>query len=114
MAARRKAVKRRARAKKRRPAGAPFQLPEGWTLDRGGKSMSFRVRTADFLEAVAIINAVAPVAEELEHHPDFHLEEWNKLRITTWSHDAGGLTARDLRLARRINEVLAGRWPSTG
>ncbi len=78
-------------------------------MDAGGKSMSYRVVTEDFLEAVAIINAVAAIAEELEHHPDFHLEEWNKLRITTWSHDAGGLTSRDRRLALRINGFMAGR-----
>jgi 4a-hydroxytetrahydrobiopterin dehydratase len=81
-------------------------LPDGWTLDRGGKSISYRVVAEDFLEAVSLINAVVPIAEELEHHPDFHLEEWNRLRITTWSHDAGGLTRRDERLAKRITALM--------
>jgi 4a-hydroxytetrahydrobiopterin dehydratase len=69
--------------------------------------MSLRVVTKDFLEAVGLINAIAPIAERLEHHPDFHLEQWNKLRITTYSHDVGKLTKRDERLARAINEVVA-------
>lgn len=99
-----------ARARSRRHANAPFPLPDGWTLDRGGRSISYRVVTQDFLEAVALINAIAPVAEELEHHPDFHLEEWNKLRITTWSHDAGRLTKRDERLARRISALMERLW----
>jgi 4a-hydroxytetrahydrobiopterin dehydratase len=102
------------RAKGAKRAAPPFRVPPGWTLDRGGKSMSLRLRTSDFMEAVAIVNAVAPVAERLEHHPDIHLEEWNKLRITTWSHDVGGLTKRDERLAKAISEVLASRWPSPG
>lgn len=71
--------------------------------------MSLCLVTRDFLEAVEIINAIAPVAEAVEHHPDFHLEGWNKLRITTYSHDVGKLTSRDSRLARRINEALAAR-----
>lgn len=89
---------------------APFAIPDGWTLDRGGKSMSYRVVTEDFLEAIALINAVAPIAEELEHHPDFHLEQWNRLRITTWSHDVGGLTKRDQRLAKRISALMERRF----
>jgi 4a-hydroxytetrahydrobiopterin dehydratase len=78
-------------------------------VDRGGKSMSIRLEMEDFLDAVNLINAVAPIAEEAEHHPDFHLERWNQLRITTYSHDVGKLTKRDQDLARRINEVLARR-----
>ncbi len=100
------------------PRGAPkpkrarkpvITVPSGWGLDRGGKSISLKMETRDFLEAIAIINEVARVAEEVQHHPDFHLEQWNKLRITTWSHDAGGLTKRDERLATRISNLLKGR-----
>lgn len=82
------------------------RVPAGWRIDKGGKSMSLKLEAQDFLEAVAIINALAPVAEAMEHHPDFHLERWNRLRITTYSHDVGHLTERDDRLARRISKVL--------
>ncbi len=99
-------AKRQARP---RESGARTGLPEGWVLDRGGKSISLRLETEDFAEAIDIINDVAHVAEELQHHPDFHLEQWNKLRITTWSHDAGGLTERDERLAARISKLLGER-----
>src|SRR5690242_10131230 len=93
-------------------AGKPgIQVPSNWSVDKGGKSMSLRIVTKDFLEAVNLINAVAPIAEEIEHHPDFHLEKWNQLRITTYSHDVGKLTKRDEALAQRINEVLAKRAP---
>ncbi|MCA1813450.1 MAG: 4a-hydroxytetrahydrobiopterin dehydratase [Halobacteriales archaeon] len=93
-------------AKPARKAKAPFPLPAGWRLDRGGKSISLRLETKDFLEAVALINRLAGIAEELEHHPDVHLERWNQLRITTYSHDAGKLTDRDERLAQGITELL--------
>jgi len=95
------------RTSKRRARKTPFALPEGWTLDRSGKSISLRLETKDFLEAVAVINRLAGIAEELEHHPDVHLEKWNHLRITTYSHDVGKLTGRDERLAQRITEMVA-------
>lgn len=100
----RRAAKARAARGKARP---PFPLPPGWTLDKAGKSISLRVVTKDFLEAVSLINRIAPIAEDLEHHPDLHLETWNHLRITTYSHDVGKLTERDERLAQRITELLA-------
>ena len=89
--------------------GPGITVPKGWKVDAGGKSMSLRIETKDFLEAVGLINAIAPIAEEVEHHPDFHLERWNHLRITTYSHDVGKLTKRDEGLAVRINEVQARR-----
>ena len=71
--------------------------------------MSIDVKTEDFLDALDLFEEVGEVAEELEHHPDLHLEEYNKVRIATWSHDAGGLTERDERLARRITQILKER-----
>lgn len=100
----RKPAKRAVRSK--RP---DLEAPAGWKLDKGGKSLSLDLRTKDFLEAVEVITALAPVAEKQEHHPDFHLEKWNHLRITTWSHDVGGLTERDVALAKKINAELKAR-----
>jgi 4a-hydroxytetrahydrobiopterin dehydratase len=90
-------------------AKGPIALPEGWTVDKDGKSVSIRLKTKDFLEALLVINEVGQVAEDLQHHPDFHLERWNRLRITTYSHDVGKLTERDERLAERVSELLAKR-----
>jgi 4a-hydroxytetrahydrobiopterin dehydratase len=101
-------VKRKTpRKRPRRAAKAPFPIPPGWSLDTGGKSISLRLETKDFLEAMRMINDLAAVAEEVQHHPDFHLERWNRLRITTWSHDIGGLSDRDEKLAKRMSEVLS-------
>lgn len=71
--------------------------------------MTLELRTRDFLDALDLFRAIGEVAEELEHHPDLHLEEWNRVRIETWSHDEGGLTERDERLAERIAALVARR-----
>jgi 4a-hydroxytetrahydrobiopterin dehydratase len=61
----------------------------------------------DFVHAISIINQIAAIAEEENHHPDLELVDYNKLRITLFTHDEGRVTLRDERLAERIeNEVL--------
>ena len=62
---------------------------------------------AHFGAAFAFMTRVAVIAEEEGHHPDWS-NSWNVVNIVLRSHDAGGVvTGRDLRLARRINEVLS-------
>jgi 4a-hydroxytetrahydrobiopterin dehydratase len=55
-----------------------------------------------FTEAMAFVNRVAELAEQADHHPDI-LVEYSKVTLTLSSHDVGGLTARDLRLAEKID-----------
>jgi pterin-4a-carbinolamine dehydratase len=88
---------------------APFPLPEGWHLDRPGTSISLSFTTRDFLEAVDLLQAVADIAEQEEHHPDVHITEYNHVGITTYSHDVGHLTERDERLAERLTNLLRER-----
>lgn len=57
--------------------------------------------TADFRSAVRLLDAVAVVADELNHHPDVRLG-WGRVEFALTSHDAGGVTRRDVELARRI------------
>ena len=61
----------------------------------------------DFSTAAAFVARVAEVADAANHHPDVVLR-WGQVTVTTTSHDAGGVTERDLRLAEVIN-ALAGR-----
>jgi 4a-hydroxytetrahydrobiopterin dehydratase len=58
---------------------------------------------ADFAAAVAFVNRVADVAEELNHHPDILLHGWNNVRLTLSTHSQGGVTAADFELAARID-----------
>ncbi|GAA3895012.1 hypothetical protein GCM10022381_40720 [Leifsonia kafniensis] len=66
-------------------------------------------RTSDFASALALVNGVGAVAEELNHHPHVLLG-WGSATFHLSSHDVGGVTERDMRLALRIQELadLAG------
>ena len=57
----------------------------------------------NFAAAVAFVNRVADVAEEMNHHPDIIIHGWNKVRLSVTNHSAGGLTDSDFELARRID-----------
>jgi 4a-hydroxytetrahydrobiopterin dehydratase len=74
-----------------------------WT---GGAEDLHRQFTAhDFPSAIAVVDKVAVIAEELNHHPDIDIR-WTTLRFRLTTHSAGGVTELDLELARRIEGVL--------
>jgi len=80
------------------------RLP-GWSRD--GKHLVRTLTLPSFMAAVALIQRIAAVAEALDHHPDIHLS-WRTLTLRLSSHDAGGLTGRDLALATALGPVLDG------
>jgi 4a-hydroxytetrahydrobiopterin dehydratase len=77
----------------------------------GGLHGSYR--TANFASALALVNQVGAVAEALNHHPHVSLG-WGRATFHLSSHDVGGVTERDLKLALRIQELAeaAGATPS--
>lgn len=83
------------------------KAPPGWRIE--GERMILEIKTKDFLDALDLFQEIGDVAEELEHHPDLHLEKWNHVRIVTWSHDVGKLTERDERLAAKVSTILKER-----
>lgn len=60
---------------------------------------------ANFVSAVGAINSIAVLAEKMDHHPDILLYGWNKIRISTTTHDRGGLTELDFKLASQIDDL---------
>lgn len=80
--------------------------PEPWTWKEGQERIGFEVKTKDFLTALGIVNEVARIAEEEQHHPDLHIEQWNTLRIETYTHTEGKVTKKDIKLAERISGLL--------
>lgn len=76
----------------------------GWDLVDGRLHAEYRF--ADFAEAFGFMSAVAVVAAELDHHPDWS-NSYSRVVIDLVTHDLGGVTERDLALARRIT-ALAG------
>ena len=82
-------------------AAALSPLP-GWS---GDTSALRRVVTApDFLTGIRIVDDVAVVAEELDHHPAIDIR-WKELTFSLSTHSKGGVTGRDIELARRIDEI---------
>ena len=80
-------------------AAALAELP-GWS--RQGESIERTYSFANFRVALGFVGFVAEVAEEMGHHPDIDVR-YNRVRLAVTTHDAGGLTAKDLELARRID-----------
>jgi 4a-hydroxytetrahydrobiopterin dehydratase len=80
-----------------RLAGVP-----GWT--RQGSNITTTITRGDFREAMLLTGAVAYLADQADHHPDF-LIQWNKVTLTLSTHSAGGLTTADFDLAAKINAL---------
>ena len=59
----------------------------------------------DFAEAMVFVNRVAEAAEDANHHPDILVHSWNKVRLTLTTHDTGGLTDNDHKMAERIDAL---------
>ena len=87
-------------------AGLLATLP-AWQLVEGRDAITRSFRFKDFSEAWGFMARVALLAEAQDHHPEW-FNVWNRVEITLSTHDAGGLSARDVRLAKAIDGLLAG------
>jgi 4a-hydroxytetrahydrobiopterin dehydratase len=78
----------------------------GWVLlkDREAIQKSFTFK--DFNEAWGFMNRVALAAEKMEHHPEWS-NSWNKVEIVLTTHDAGGISELDVKLAQTINSFVS-------
>jgi 4a-hydroxytetrahydrobiopterin dehydratase len=72
----------------------------GW--QREGQRIRKAYAFDSYLDGIAFVNRVAALAEKQDHHPDM-LVEYRRVTLTLTSHDVGGLSARDLRLAEAID-----------
>lgn len=84
-----------------------MDVPDGWTLEDGGKALTRSFTFRDFSEAYAFLTRVALHAEKVDHHPEF-TNVWNRVDFRLTSHDAGGVTDRDVALAQEINLLAQG------
>ena len=80
---------------------------EGWELASGDKAIRRQFRFKDFSEAFGFMSRVALAAEKLDHHPDWS-NVYNRVEVVLTTHDAGGLTELDFRLAA-VMDGLASR-----
>lgn len=78
----------------------------GWTLAADGLSMSRSFVFKNFSEAFAFMTRVALAAEQLDHHPDWS-NVYKTVDVTLATHDAGGLTELDIKLARAMDAMAS-------
>lgn len=81
-----------------------MDIPDGWTLEAGGKALVRSFTFKDFSEAFGFLTQVAMHAEKVDHHPEF-TNVWNRVDFRLTSHDAGAVTERDVKLAETINRM---------
>lgn len=78
-----------------------------WDHDEARDAIVRRFAFADFSEAFGFMTRVAMLAEAADHHPEWS-NVYNRVEILLTTHDAGGLSARDIDLATRIDALIGG------
>ena len=76
----------------------------GWVLREDSLAISRQFTFGNFSEAFAFMTRIALLAEKQDHHPEWS-NVYNRLAITLTTHDAGGLSERDIRMARAIDRL---------
>lgn len=75
---------------------------DGWSVTDG--RLTRRFEFASFRDAIDFMARAADAAEELDHHPDWS-NTYRVVRVELWTHDLGGLSALDVQLAERMNQL---------
>lgn len=78
------------------------QLPDGWT--REGDEIVRAYEFDTYLDGIGFASGAGGVAEEAWHHPEMTIT-WGEVEVRLTTHDAGGLTEKDMDLAARFNEI---------
>lgn len=76
-----------------------------WQEARGGEAIERHFEFRDFSEAFAFMTRVALLAEQRDHHPEWS-NVYNRVHIVLTTHDAGGLSRRDVDMAKAINKLV--------
>jgi 4a-hydroxytetrahydrobiopterin dehydratase len=77
---------------------------KGWRRKGDFITKTFKFRT--FMGGIEFVDDVAEIAEGLDHHPDIHIV-WTTIKLEIQTHDEGGITQLDIRLASRVEDYLA-------
>ncbi len=77
---------------------------DGWQEVEGRDALAKTYKFKDFNAAFGWMSRVAMIAEQLDHHPEW-FNVWNKIDVTLATHEAGGVTERDIALATRMDEI---------
>ncbi|MBH5323298.1 4a-hydroxytetrahydrobiopterin dehydratase [Aurantiacibacter sediminis] len=86
-------------------ANVAVESLNGWEFDREGGAIKRTFEFGDFVEAWGFMSRVAILAEKQDHHPEW-FNVYNKVEITLTTHDADGLSERDVKLAGDIDALV--------
>ena len=78
---------------------------KGWKISSNAKMISRDLVMKNFIAAVKLVDKIALIAENENHHPDIHLTDYRNLRIELSTHKLKGLTENDFIVAAKINEL---------
>jgi 4a-hydroxytetrahydrobiopterin dehydratase len=78
---------------------------DDWDYDEARDAITRRFTFRDFSEAFAFMTRVALLAEKADHHPEWS-NVWNRVDVLLTTHDAGGLSGRDIEMAQAIDALL--------
>jgi 4a-hydroxytetrahydrobiopterin dehydratase len=79
------------------------ELGQGWRI-MNDHQLEKEFEFEDFRQALTFTNQIGELSEDAGHHPDIYLA-WGKVKVTLWTHSAGGLTESDFILAARIQKL---------
>lgn len=81
---------------------AGLETLPAWSLQEGRLHREYRF--PDFIHAFGFMATAAIAIEKMNHHPDWS-NVWNRVRVELWTHDAGGITTKDLELAMTLEAI---------
>jgi 4a-hydroxytetrahydrobiopterin dehydratase len=81
-----------------------LEAAPGWAV--AGAKLERELKFADFSQAFGFMVRVAMIAERLNHHPEWS-NVYSTVKISLTTHDAGGITSRDVEFAREVNQLLS-------
>ena len=84
------------------------EIEPGWTVSADGLSVSTKLEFDNFAAAWRFMSQVAIEADKLDHHPEWS-NVYNRVMIKLTTHDAGGLTQKDIALAEKIRDASSKR-----
>ncbi len=76
---------------------------EEWTEKDGFLNKEYKLK--DFEAALAFVNKVGKIAEEMDHHPDICIHSYNRVSLKTKTHSEGKITEKDFKLAEKVNQI---------
>ena len=87
-------------------AAEAVKLLSGWSVAEGRDAISKSYKFADFKAAFAFMTRAALKAEQMDHHPEW-FNVYNRVDVTLSTHDAGGVTALDVELAKFLDQIAS-------